>query len=82
MYCQKKKLQAMTYDRVFGAALKARPSWLSFNHSILKKMETQSSRVRMMLTHTLVALLRFSSVKKDVTVFAEGTYIFVLFSTY
>ena len=61
--------------KIFGATLEARPCWLNFYHNILK-METHLSTIRMMLTSILVDLLWSLNVKKDVTVFAEGTYIY------
>ena len=76
MYCQKRSGKSSHRGKIFGATLQARPCWLSFYHNILKKMETQLSTIRMMLTSILVDPLWSLNVKKDVTVFAEGIYIY------
>ena len=55
------------------------PSRWSCYNNILRKMDTQLSTTRMMLTHKL--LRRLQILHDNVTVFAEDTYIFITLVT-
>ena len=71
----KKKRQVIKQRGDFGCNTRSKTLLVKLLSQYLK-METQLSTIRMMLTSILVDCFGLQMLKKDVTVLAEGTYIY------